>query len=148
MKEIPLTNSSEKALVDDEDFIELSKSKWFSQGGYAYETTRCKTRMHQLLISCPPDKKVDHIDRNRLNNQRSNLRVATNSQNAINKEFPNRLGYRGVKHNRGKYEAQITLNNEYKYLGRFSSIHDAAKAYNEAAIKFHGEFAVLNKITQ
>lgn len=149
MKEISLTNSDKKTLVDDEDFVELSTFSWFlHQSGYVKRTTRDGIQIHRYLTSCSDNENIDHIDRDKLNNQKFNLRKASNSQNAINKHYPNRLGYRGVKYNSGKYEAQITVNYKYKYLGRFSSMHDAAEAYNKAALELHGAFAQLNVIVK
>ena len=89
-----------------------------------------------------PDR-VDHEDHNGLNNRISNLREATASQNQHNRgaQRNNKLGVKGVHVQRGAYVAQIYLYNKHIYLGRYKTIEAASRAYQEAAIKLHGEFA-------
>jgi hypothetical protein len=103
-------------------------------------------RMHLNI----KDKKVDHKDRNGLNNQRSNLRIATDSQSNSNqgKRKNNTSGYTGVTEDkrRNKWVANIRVKGKQSFLGIFTNKKDAARAYNEAAIKCRGPFAVLNKI--
>lgn len=94
-----------------------------------------------------PTNLIDHKDRIKHHNWISNLREATVTQNGQNNST--NMGssqYRGVRWDRGKWKAQIEFNRIYKHLGRFSNEIDAAIAYNKAAIKYHGEFANLNKI--
>ncbi len=99
---------------------------------------------------------IDHIDRDRLNNQRSNLRPVTHHQNHMNKsKAPGTSQYRGVSYyKRGrKWLAQIHLGDGTKegkkvHLGYFSTELEAAIAYDEAAIKNFGEFANLNVLPQ
>jgi len=104
--------------------------------------------MHRFLMGNPKGKHVDHINGNGLDNRRSNLRIATISQNLANtdKHSHNTSGYKGVywdKVNK-KWKAQITKNNKVRSLGRYVDILEAAKAYDNAAISLHGEFARLN----
>ena len=103
--------------------------------------------MHTVLLGLPM---VDHKDRNPLNNQKENLRPATKAQNARNFKLPvhNTSGYKGVCFSKHAclYEAKIQVNRRTVYLGRFSTKQEAALAYNEAATKYHGEFACLNVI--
>src|SRR5687767_1877850 len=80
MKQIP-TSRGFFALVDDADYEWLSKMRWSYVNGYA---VRNGTNMHRLITSAPVGMDVDHIDRNRLNNQRSNLRVCTHKENMQN----------------------------------------------------------------
>jgi len=92
----------------------------------------------------------DHIDRNGFNNQDNNLRLATHSQNAANRGTfrNNTTGYRGVHYHKvkKKYGAKIGFNGKHLHLGYFTSIHDAALAYNDAAKRLFGEFAYQNTI--
>jgi hypothetical protein len=93
---------------------------------------------------------VDHIDRNPLNNQKNNLRISNKSTNGMNRLKPihNTSGYKGVsfRKERNKFRAYITLNQKTINLGHYKTAIEAAKVYNDAAIKYHKEFAVLNEI--
>lgn len=93
---------------------------------------------------------VDHKNANGLDNQRNNIRTCTSSQNMSNRCAPkhNTSGYKGVVKyaNRSKFKAKIRVNGKDVYLGYFHSPKDAARAYNEAAVKYYGEFALLNII--
>lgn len=93
-------------------------------------------------------EKVDHIDRNALNNRRNNLRLATTQQNARNQSISasNKTGYKGVMIIDGWIKAKITVNYRTVDLGRFATIEDAAIAYNHAAVERFGEYANLNPI--
>lgn len=92
----------------------------------------------------------DHKDLDGLNNRRSNLRLATVTQNMCNRGLGsnNKTGYKGVYWSKmaKKWQAKIGFNRKQINLGSFENIHDAARAYNEAAIRLHGEFARLNEI--
>lgn len=149
--------------VDDEDFDRLSKIKWCihkdkrRKDFYAWSNIRESgkhgiIKMHRFLLGITdPKVLVDHIDRNTLNNQKKNLRVATPSQNNTNKPGLIRTSrYKGVcwDKTRNKWRATIRNNNSWKQLGRYDDEHDAALAYNVAAKLLHGEFAYLNKINR
>ncbi|WP_161594461.1 HNH endonuclease [Pantoea agglomerans] len=97
-----------------------------------------------------PNGDIDHIDGNRANNCFSNLREATRSQNMANLRgnAKNTSGFKGVRFvaRVKRWSAEITANHKRYHLGYFSSIEDAAMAYNNAAIKHFGEFARLNEV--
>lgn len=150
-----------EALVDDEDYIVLSQWKWhFAAGEYAARDTRRSIRsrgdyiyMHEAVVALagwPCLATVDHKDGDGLNNQRYNLRPATNSRNLANRgpQRNNTPGYKGVSYdkNRDKWFAQIKVMRKHINLGRFKTKEDAARAYNEAALKHFGEFAYLNPL--
>ena len=126
-KIIPLTQGKE-AIVDDEDFEYLNQWKWFyTSDGY----------------------EIDHKNRNRLDNRRENLRICTHSQNMANRRRSknNTSGYKGVSWDtvHKGWHSQIggrKING--KTLGLFDIPEDAARAYDEAAKKLYGEFAILN----
>jgi hypothetical protein len=105
--------------------------------------------MHREILNVPDGILVDHINRNGLDNRKANLRRATHSQNAWNTPTPRKTKtsrYKGVYfHKRtGIWQAAITVNARQKYLGQFENELDAANAYDQAARKYHAEFAVLN----
>lgn len=93
---------------------------------------------------------IDHKNGNRLDNSFENLRLATPRQNLINRipKKGSKTGYRGVSHTNGAstYTAKIKLNSKPLYLGSFRTKEEAALAYNEAAKKYQGDFAILNVV--
>lgn len=95
---------------------------------------------------------VDHIDRDNKNNKWENLRISDKSRNAINTKLysNNSSGYRGVHwHNKHqRWVAKIAVKGKRLFLGEHRSKHDAATAYNEAAVKHFGDVAILNKIAE
>lgn len=134
--------------VDDEDFEKLSQYSW-SVGGSGYAMAWVNGRMitmHQLLTKTSRGMPTDHIDRNKLNNQRNNLRVCTQSENVANGKMRanNMSGYRGVIWSRDKWFAQIKKNYKNRRIGPFNSPKQAAQAYDAKAKELHGEFASLN----
>ena len=153
MKEIPLTQGK-IAIVDDADYERLSKFKWCVNGrGYAETWMKTRlVRMHRFIMGENKTQEVDHIDGNKLNNSRANLRFCSHSQNARNgsSHKDSSSCYKGVSWDKSRnlYEACIFLNGHKKYLGRFSDEKEAALAYDRAALENYGEFARLNKIQQ
>jgi hypothetical protein len=100
--------------------------------------------LHRVIMSAAKGQFVDHANRNKMDNRRSNLRFVTRSQNSINRGH--RADYRGVRLEDGKWRASIGVNRKNIKLGRFDTPEAAAAAYNEAAKKLHGQFAVLNMV--
>lgn len=137
--------------VSDEDFNDLNQSSWHYNNGYARQRNSEMIMMHCVisgrmgLIGL-----IDHKDRNRLNNQRGNLRVATRSQNGANSNISsnNTSGFKGVcwVTKDQKWKASIQFHSRRLHLGYFDSPIEAAKAYNRAAVRLFGEFASLNQI--
>ena len=150
-KHIPLTKDKQ-ALVDDDDYPDLSAMKWRYNHGYAVRTVRLAARryalyMHRYLLDAPPEFEVDHIDGDRLNNQRSNLRLATRRQNQLNKgPYPNSVsGFKGVTMTpSGKYQAYIELDGHRITLGAYEDVTQAVLLRDAAARQCYGEFAQLN----
>lgn len=132
--------------VDDEDYEHLSSFTWRLVTGYAASTDK-SIMMHSIIIAVPIRCVVDHIDGNKLNNQRSNLRVATRSQNGANRRMSrnNKSGYKGV-HMRydNKYQVTIVVNAKRICLGTFTNPKLAALCYDEEARKQFGAFAATN----
>lgn len=150
MKEIPLTQGK-VAIVDDEDFEWLSQWRWYFKGGYACRSDKRLTiRMHRLILATQEGDFCDHVDGDRLNNQKSNLRLCTFAENMFNKGAyrTNTSGFKGVvwEKESQKWAARIALNKKRITIGRFHTKEQAALAYNEAALKYHGAFAHLNTV--
>ena len=157
MKEIKLYNSNMVALVDDEDYALVAKYRWRLNQGYAYSVTqgsrksRKSIKMHRLVLNLTnPKISVDHIDNNKLNNTKTNLRICTSSQNSRNtiKRSNTKCRYKGVSYDarrkKNPWYARIRYNYKYIHIGCFSSEEEAALAYNEKAKELFGEFANLN----
>lgn len=147
MKRIPLTKGK-FAIVDDEDFEELSKHKWnISSKGYACRMVgnnpgRKQILMHREILRTPKGLFTDHIDGNKSNNQRSNLRFCTAGENMRNRKkySNNTTGFKGVTQC-GKYiSARIQCDGRVIALGSFSTLKQAAAAYIKAAKELFGEF--------
>ncbi|MFC1794763.1 AP2 domain-containing protein [Planctomycetota bacterium] len=159
-RRIPLTQGK-YAIVDPEDFERLNKHKWYVSKSpntfYAVRNIRIgprkrniRIRMHREVIHPPDHLVVDHINHDGLDNRKANLRSATRAQNNFNRSIIIRKDssskYKGVCWHKSekRWRAQINVNGERKILGRFKDEIHAAKAYDEAAKKYHGEFASLN----
>lgn len=139
-----------KIMVDDNDFEKLNCFNWqLGKDGYPKKHGKVQL-MSRFIMNAPNNLEVDHIDGNPLNNQRSNLRLATSRQNKCNRgpRKDNKSGYKGVSWHkqRKKWTARIKYKDVYKYLGLFDKKKDAALAYNEAALKYHKDFAFINQL--
>lgn len=149
MKFIPLTQGR-FTFVDDEDFDALNKFKWYYERGYACRKNGKKEYMHKVINQTPEGMHTDHIDGNRLNNTRGNLRSCTASQNIMNRKISTgkSSAYKGVSFYKrhGYWVAGIMRDRKDIHLGVFDTEIEAARAYNAAATKLFGEFARLNII--
>jgi HNH endonuclease/AP2 domain len=134
--------------IDAADYPLVKEHHWCAKEQrktfYAH-SKRGAIYMHALLMG---EKNVDHIDGDGLNNRRSNLRIATVSENDSNRgaQINNTTGFKGVTPFHAKFQARITKDGTYYYLGTFNTALEAARAYNEVAKKYHGEFAYLNDV--
>ena len=149
-----ITLSQKKvALVDDEDFQNLSQWKWYaSKDGNTFYAARNDRSlfsrktivMHRVIMSAPNELQVDHINGNGLDNRKLNLRLVTPHQNNLNKgrSKHNTSGYPGVSWHKGerKWQAYIQVNEKPIFLGKFVLKDDAIKARQEAELIYFGEF--------
>jgi HNH endonuclease/AP2 domain len=142
------------ALVDAIDYPELSKYKWNgTRCGYAARTAIINGKpkvilMHRQILNVPDGLVTDHINGDKLDNRRSNLRIATRAQNNYNVDSrkPSISGFKGVSWDRAKnkWQARITKDGKGMHLGYFDDPVFAAKVYDYYATKLFGEFAKLN----
>lgn len=158
-RKIPLTHG-QVAIVDVEDYEELSRFKWKAhldkgRAGkyYAYrhekteEGRRTIILMHRQILSPAQGMQVDHRNHKTLDNRRANIRACTAAQNQHNRPAPisNTTGYKGVtKTASGKFLAKIRYGGANHTIGRFAIAEDAAMAYDDVARREHGEFAHPN----
>lgn len=148
-------SNGEPVEIDDEDFAWLSQYKWRpDKDGYARTTwrqdgTRYDRRMHRMILDASRGQIVDHIDGNRLNNRKNNLRFVSSRQNSQNMKRPrtNTTGYKGVvKRRENRYEAKVTHGGDCLYCGTYTNALAAAHAYNYNAKLCFGQFAQLNEV--
>jgi hypothetical protein len=159
MPEIPLTQG-QVAIVDDVDYEFLMQFKWCAHRSYNRPQEKCRPirnvkvdgkRTTRRMYHDIADRMgleytiIDHIDQNPLNNCRSNLRVATNSQNLCNRGLQrnNTSGVRGVSFYKatGKYRGRVKIMGKEIHLGSFDTAVEASKVVEAARIEHMGEFA-------
>jgi hypothetical protein len=149
MTKIPLTNSPLFALVDDEDSERVLKYRWNLQkdgrirGHYCSESTS----LSRFILWFPVNV-VDHINGDQLDNRKENLRECSHSENIRNqkKQKGKSSKYKGVSWFKrvSKWIVHIKAEKKLIYLGYFEDEIEAAKVYDQAAIKYHKKFAKLN----
>ena len=158
MREIPVGRNY-TAIVDDEDYNDLIQFRWYAFNRrrnrtiYAYRFVPTHNNpkgaweyMHKRITGY---EQTDHRNHNGLDNRRENLRDATNAGNRRNTEKQRgdySSQYKGVcwDKSRNKWTVNIQVDRMHKHLGRFTDEIEAAKAYDRAAMKYFGEFALLN----
>lgn len=142
-------------LIDTEDLPKVEKYHWhYNMRGYAVTNPGTRKEkelilMHRLINSTPLGLHTDHINRDKLDNRKSNLRSVTNAQNRYNIGVSklNTSGYKGVSFNKqyNKWDMQIRTTTK-RVCRRFTTKEEAALAYNKFAKELFGEFAYLNKV--
>lgn len=160
MKELKLSGKSgigKFALIDDEDYDRLSEFNWyFHPTGYTYSIIKINgipttVLMHRYINNTPSGLDTDHINGNRLDNRKENLRSCSHSDNCKNRPISknNKSGFKGVSVFNVKYKgkcmpyirAKIRVSGKSIHLGNFETLELASKAYEEASKKYFGEFA-------
>jgi hypothetical protein len=137
------------AIVDDEDFDIVNSIKWNYSHGYASRNKGCNginhRFMHRFILNYDGSLQVDHINGNRLDNRKENLRIVTNQQNQFNRNKNKKGGtskYKGVYFNRdnNNWRARICLNGITYNIGSFKNEEEAFSAYKNKASKLFGEY--------
>jgi len=151
INKIPLSQGK-FTIIDKEDFEWLNQWKWYCNSyGYAVreknygvkngKRVRKSIWMHREINKTPKGMDTDHIDRNPLNNKKSNLRTVTHGQNMFNlsKAKNNISGYKGVSWHKEtqKWRAYLQINKKQKYFGLFSDIKDAILARKRGELIYH-----------
>lgn len=155
MKLIKLKDGAQ-AKVDDEDFDWLSKFNWNRQLGASRGYARCGVGgkvllMHRVIMHCSPNQSVDHINHDKLDNRKANLRVVSQSDNMANARKtakPKSSKFKGVNRRKknGRWRAELFKHGVYYYLGDYSTEVEAAQAYNKKALEMSGACAHLNEV--
>ena len=148
---VPVINSDRPAVIDASDAKIVLAHNWFLHGN-GYPIYRIwpneQMAMHQLIVSKNIGGQIDHINGDKLDNRRANLRYCTHAQNQMNnkKRSGTSSKFKGVSLNKasGKWKAYIKYQQRYISLGTYASEVEAAESYNRAAIHYFGEFARLN----
>jgi len=141
-------NKKGEAIIDIEDHTKVKDVKWgLLNNGYVHSRFGL---LHRFVNDTPREMDTDHINLNKLDNRKSNLRSCTKTQNSMNIGImsSNQSGFKGVcwDKEQQKWIAYISLNKQQVVLGRFRNKIEAAIKYNETAIEHYGEFARLNEV--
>jgi hypothetical protein len=148
---------NKEIIVDDEDAHIYTSRTWYlhyQRGSfYCVWNSRSKgvKRLHREIMRVnDPSIQVDHINHNTLDNRKCNLRKCTNAQNGRNRVNAKNSssGFKGVTKQKNKYRGRIQVDGKMISLGMYKNKESAAIAYNVAAIKYFGEFALLNSVGQ
>lgn len=154
---IGYTNNTNKQFVfDSDDYEKVSKYHWYEESnGYIRASGKKKENrfhIHRLIMGFPDGIGIDHINHNTFDNRKSNLRIATTSQNAMNRIIAsnNTSGATGVVwlKNENKWKAEIKLNGKTNYLGSFDRFDDAEKTRKEAEENYFGAYSYDNSMKE
>ena len=134
---------------EDEELLKLYRILFDKNSGYfrVYLGKGEYTYLHRLIVNAQKGDIVDHIDRNRQNNTRENLRIVTRATNNYNREVKNKLG-RGIYFDKfgNRFRACISHENKTLKLGSFKTLIQAKEAYNKKAVELRGDDAYLHVI--
>ena len=135
-----------RALIDIEDIDKVKNYRWCKHNGYARNNDI--GNLHRFIMNAPIEMEVDHINHNRLDNRKSNLRVVTHQQNNMNKATTksNTSGYPGVYwyKSRSKWQVGIKVNYKQIFLGYYDTLKEAIEVRKRAEIKYFGEYRNKN----
>lgn len=131
-----------RVIIDKDDIDKVKDFKWHLSHGYARNNEI--GFLHRLIMNCPQDMVVDHINHNPLDNRKSNLRICTQQENMLNQSVrkDNTSGHKGICWNKekNKWQSSIYINGKKKHLGYFNTKEEAIKVRQEAEIKYFSEY--------
>jgi hypothetical protein len=158
MRKLKLTNCELYTIVDDEHYGYLSQWNWqlYSSSGHVgrcqwVDRKQTSILLHRVVNSTPKGMHTDHINGNKLDNRKENLRTCNKSQNGMNRSKQKGIyssGYKGVTwcKTRKKWKVRVKAKGKVYSFGYHTSEHTAGKTYNEKAKELHGEFFKPNDI--
>jgi len=137
------TAKNDKITIDLEDFDRVKNSSWcIRAAGYAVARINDKiVNMHRLIMNATSDNTVDHINGDKLDNRKANLRFCNQRSNSQNRKSTNKYGISGIFMENNKYKARIMVDRKGINLGSFDNLDDAINARIVAEIKYYGEFS-------
>ena len=151
---IQLSKGRGQTIVSDGDYERVARHRWHVGTVHGYVCSKIKdvngkwrtVYLHRWLLDVADGMVVDHINGDKLDNRRENLRAVTKTDNNRNRaSYSNSHSqYKGIRLVRGKWIAGITYDGRTRYLGTFYTEIEAARAYDAAALAAYGEFARLN----
>ena len=129
-----------RALIDLEDVDKVKNIKWcMKSNGYVHDG---KIHIHRLIMDCSDNMVVDHINHNKLDNRKTNLRICSHRQNSMNQKTrrDNSSGHAGVGKSGNKWRARIYIDGKEVHLGRFDTKEEAIRARKQAELEHYGEY--------
>lgn len=143
---VKLRNTNNEMICNKEDWEKFRMHAWKeSHKGYAISLYKDESKkvhfFHRMVIGAEKGEIVDHINQNRLDNRRENLRKTSSSMNSFNRKTKNKSGYSGVTYSNGKWNVAMTVNYKPIYLGRYEKLEDAIEARKSAELKYRGEYS-------
>lgn len=153
-------NKGNCTIVDNDEYEKFGNLTWFICNGYAKRSFRLKSversksnrqaHLHREILNAPKGMCIDHINGDKLDNRKSNLRLCTNQENIRNSKvmIKNTSGFKGVSwmKSKSKWRARIKVNMREIHLGLFASKLDAVRCYNKGAKRYFSDFAYINKV--
>ena len=144
-------NTNNQFIFDKEDYDKIKSYHWYEEyDGYIRASNKDRIHVHRLIMDAPDGMYVDHINHNVKDNRKSNMRIVTASQNAMNRILGsnNTSGVTGVVwvKNEKKWKAEIKLNGETNYLGSYDKFEDAERKRKEVEDILFGKYSYDNSM--
>lgn len=136
-----------RTLIDLDDVDKVKNIRWCYNGNGEVHNTKIGS-LHRFIMNAPDDMVVDHINHDRLDNRKQNLRVCTMQENMFNKKpgINNTTGFKGIIKINDKYRVTINCNGKSYNLGTFNTIEEALEVYKEKELELFGEYGYYASI--